>query len=118
MRSEGEAKLVLIFVGSSDKINNVPLYEEIVFAAKRSGLAGATVLKGVMGFGANSIIHSAKILAISEDLPVIIEIVDDAEKIDQFLPEVEKYFSNSKYGVLITTETVMVIRYSAKKHII
>jgi hypothetical protein len=118
MKNEGEAKLVRIFVGSSDKINNVPLYEEIVFAAKRSGLAGATVLKGVMGFGANSIIHSAKILAISEDLPVVIEIVDDAEKIDQFLPEVENFFNNSKYGVLITTEKVMVIRYAAKKHII
>lgn len=115
MKSEGEAKMLRIFVGSSDKINNIPLYEEIVFAAKKSGLAGATVLKGVMGFGANSMIHSAKILSISEDLPVIIEIIDEEKKIDLFIPEIEKYFDNLKYGVLITSEKVKVLRYSAKK---
>jgi uncharacterized protein len=115
MRIEGKSKLVRIFVGSSDKINNIPLYEEIVFTAKKNGLAGATVLKGVMGFGANSIIHSVKILAISEDLPVVIEIVDEEKKINDFLLVIENYFNNSKYGVLITTETVNVLRYSAKK---
>ena len=112
MKIEGEAKLLRIFVGSSDKMNNTPLYEFIVYEAKRFGLAGATVLRGVMGYGASSMVHSAKILAISDDMPIIIEIVDEASKIEQFLTTVEKDFEKSKYGMLVTMEKVNVIHYS------
>jgi hypothetical protein len=118
MKIEGEAKLLRIFVGSADKVNSTPLYEFIVFAAKRYGLAGATVLRGVMGYGANSMVHSAKILSISEDLPIIIEIIDVEDKIDAFVTSIEPYFDNLKYGVLITSEKVHVLRYapSVKKN--
>jgi len=112
MKIEGEAKLLRIFVGSTDKVNGTPLYEFIVYAAKRFGLAGATVLRGVMGFGANSIVHSAKILAISDDMPIIIELVDEADKIEQFLASIEKDFEKSKYGMLVTLEKINVIHYS------
>ena len=112
MKIEGEAKLLRIFVGSTDKVNGTPLYEFIVYAAKRFGLAGATVLRGVMGFGANSVVHSAKILAISDDMPIIIELVDEADKIEQFLASIEKDFEKSKYGMLVTLEKINVIHYS------
>ena len=112
MKIEGEAKLLRIFVGSSDKMNNTPLYEFIVYEAKRFGLAGATVLRGVMGYGASSMVHSAKILAISDDMPIIIELVDEADKIEQFLASIEKDFEKSKYGMLVTLEKINVIHYS------
>jgi uncharacterized protein len=112
MKIEGEAKLLRIFVGSTDKVNNTPLFEFIVYTAKRYGLAGATVLRGVMGYGANSMVHSAKILAISEDLPVIIEIIDSSEKIDGFVSSIEKYLDNLKFGVLITSEKVHIVKYA------
>jgi uncharacterized protein len=115
MELKGEAKLVRIFVGSSDLAGNTPLYEHIVFAAKKQGLAGVTVLKGVMGFGASSFIHTAKVLAISEDLPMVIEIVDEASKIDAFIPTLSKYFDESKWGGIITTEKVNVLAYSSAK---
>lgn len=115
MKIEGEAKLLRIFVGSSDKMDNTPLYEYIVYEAKRFGLAGVTVLRGVMGYGANSIIHSTKILAISDDLPIVIEIVDQTDKIDKFIALIEPHFEHLKYGVLITTEKMNVIRYSPSK---
>ena len=115
MKIEGEAKLLRIFVGSSDKMDSAPLYEFIVFAAKKFGLAGATVLRGVMGFGANSVVHSSKILAISDDMPMIIEIVDEASKIDAFITLIDQYFDHSKYGVLITTEKMNIIRYAPSK---
>src|SRR5512146_1624856 len=76
MEIKSEAKLVRIFIGESDKIGHIPVYEKIVLAARKSELAGATVFKGIMGFGKNSIIHTSKILRLSEDLPLIIEIAD------------------------------------------
>src|SRR5437762_10832478 len=78
--------LLRIFVGESDKHEHLPLYEAIVLKAREAGLAGATVVRGVMGFGRHSIMHTAKILRLSEDLPMIVEIVDGAEKIEAFLP--------------------------------
>ncbi|PZA07214.1 MULTISPECIES: DUF190 domain-containing protein [unclassified Meiothermus] len=107
MKLEGEAKLVRIFVGESDRWQGKPLYEAIVLEAKRQGLAGATVFKGVMGFGAHSRIHSAKILQLSEDLPVMIEIVDAEEKVRAFLPALEAMVGEG----LVTMERVEVIRY-------
>jgi PII-like signaling protein len=115
MKSSGKAKLLRIFCGSDDKVNHTPLYEFIVYEAKKYGLAGATVFRGVMGYGANSVVHSTKILAISDDLPVVIEIADDNEKIDAFLIFMEQYFENSTFGLLITAENVDVIRYAPAK---
>ncbi|MBE0661194.1 MAG: DUF190 domain-containing protein [Bacteroidales bacterium] len=115
MELNGEAKLLRIFVGSGDKIGNTPLYEAIVLAAKKYGVAGATVLRGVMGYGANSFVHTAKILALSEDLPMVIEMVDEASKIDGFIKQVEKFFDHPKYGGLITTEKVQVLVYKKQQ---
>jgi uncharacterized protein len=115
MKSSGKAKLLRIFSGSDDKVNHIPLYEFIIYEAKKFGLAGATVFRGVMGYGANSVVHSSKILAISDDMPILIEIVDDAEKVDSFLTFIENHFENSKFGLLITVENVDVVRYSPAK---
>ncbi|WP_019551476.1 DUF190 domain-containing protein [Thermus scotoductus] len=110
MKLEGEAKLLRIFVGESDRHGGRPLYEAIVLEAKRQGLAGATVFKGFMGFGAHSRIHTAKILQLSEDLPVMIEIVDTEERIRAFLPVLEGMVKEG----LVTLEKVEVIRYRSR----
>ena len=111
MKIEGEAKLLRIFVGESDKIHNVPVYEKIVLLAREKGLAGATVLKGIMGYGKQSVIHTSKILTLSEDLPRVIEIVDTNDKIESFLDDVNKLFDEAKSGGLITIEKARVIKY-------
>lgn len=110
MKLEGEAKLLRIFVGESDRHRGRPLYEAIVLEAKRQGLAGATVFKGFMGFGAHSRIHTAKVLQLSEDLPVMIEIVDTEERIRAFLPVLEGMVKEG----LVTLEKVEVIRYRSR----
>lgn len=107
MKLEGEGQLLRIYIGEQDKFNGRPLYEAIVLKARERGLAGATVLRGPMGFGAHSRLHTAKILRLSEDLPVLIEIVDKAEKIAAFLPELEAMMRDG----LVTLENVRVIRY-------
>ncbi len=96
MHINGEAKLLRIFIGESDKHGSVSVYEKIVIEARKEGLAGATVLKGVMGFGGNSRIHSSKILRLSEDLPLIIEIVDELPKIEKFIPMLDIIFEEVK----------------------
>ncbi|NLT52632.1 MAG: DUF190 domain-containing protein [Ignavibacteria bacterium] len=108
---QGEAKLLRIFVGETDKIGSIPVYEKIVFLAKEKNLAGATVYKGVMGFGRNSRIHSAKLLTISEDLPLVVEIVDTEEKITSFIPLVNEVFDKSDSNGLFTVEKAEIIRY-------
>ncbi len=107
MRLEGEAKLLRIFIGESDRYGGRPLYEAIVLEARKRGLAGATVFKGFMGYGAHSRIHTAKILQLSEDLPVMVEIVDEEERIRDFLPVLEGMMREG----LVTLERVEVIRY-------
>ena len=97
-------------MGESDRHGGRPLYEAIVLEAKRQGLAGATVFKGFMGFGAHSRIHTAKVLQLSEDLPVMIEIVDTDEKIRAFLPVLEGMVKEG----LVTLEKVEVIRYRSR----
>jgi PII-like signaling protein len=89
MKIPKEGKLLRIFIGESNRHEGRPLYEWIVLQAKQMGLAGATVLRGVMGFGANSRIHTSKILRLSEDMPIIIEIVDTAENLDTFLTAID-----------------------------
>jgi len=114
MKIEGEADLLRIFVGESDKIHNVPVYEKIVLLAREKGLAGATVLKGIMGYGKHSVIHTSKILTLSDDLPRVIEIVDTIEKIESFLDDVNKVFDEARSGGLITIEKARVIKYFSK----
>ncbi len=109
MKLQGEARLLRIFVGENDKWQGAPLYESIVKRARASGLAGATVFKGVMGFGAHSRIHSSKILQLSEDLPVMVEIVDTEQKLKGFLLELDSMVTEG----LVTMERVEIIRYSA-----
>ena len=111
MEIKGDAKLVRIFVGETDIINHVPVYERIVQEARKIHLAGATVFKGVMGFGRTSLIHTSKILRLSENLPVLIEIVDQEEKIKDFLPIVQAIFEEAGSGGLITMEKVEIIKY-------
>src|SRR5882762_5319252 len=107
MKLEGEGSLLRIYLGELDKWRHQPLYEAIVLKARELGLAGATVLRGPMGFGANSHLHTAKILRLSEDLPVLIEIVDKEDKISAFLPELDKLMGDG----LVTLEKVRIIRY-------
>lgn len=102
-----EGILLRIFVGESDKRDGRPLYEVIVNEARRRGLAGATVLRGVMGFGASSRIHTTKILRLSEDLPMVIEIVDEAHKINDFLPDLDGMIREG----LMTLERVRIVLY-------
>ncbi len=107
MGLRGEAKLLRIFVGESDRYKGRPLFEVIVERARARGLAGATVFRGVMGYGGHSRIHTARVLRLSEDLPVMIEIVDKEEKIDAFLPELDELIQEG----LVTLERVEVVWY-------
>ena len=109
MKLEGDARLLRIFIGESDQWHGRPLYEAIVLKARELHLAGATVLRGPMGFGAHSRLHTAKVLCLSEDLPMVIEIVDTQEKIDAFLPQIDAMVEEG----LVTLETVHVIKYVA-----
>lgn len=109
MKLPQDGRLLRIFIGESDRWEHRPLYEAIVLKARELGLAGATVLRGPMGFGANSHLHTAKILRLSMDLPVVIEIVDSAEKIDVLLPHLETMVQEG----LVTLEDVQVIKYRA-----
>lgn len=111
----GQSKLLRIFTGGDDRIGHDLLYEKILFAAREHGLAGGTVIKGIMSFGASSRVHRAKLIELSEDLPVIIEIVDNQEKIEAFLPVVNDLFEQCGKGGLITVENVDVIYYKSKK---
>ena len=104
-----DAMLLRIFVGESDRWEHQPLYEAIVLKAREAHLAGATVLRGPMGFGKSSRLHTAKILRLSMDLPIIIEIVDSEEKINAVLPVLDKMMK----GGLVTLEKVRVIDYRA-----
>jgi len=111
MELKKDAHLLRIFLGEADKVQHSSLYDVIVHEARRLGLAGATVWRGVMGFGPTSRIRTARILDLSTDLPIIVEIVDAEEKIDQFLPVLTDLFETAGCGGLVTVEKVTVIRY-------
>jgi PII-like signaling protein len=111
MELKGEAKLLRIFLGESDKLHHAPLYEVIVKEARAAGLAGATAWRGILGYGPTSRIRTTKFLDLSSDLPVIIEINDDEEKINRFLPKLHELFETAQSGGLITIEKVEVIKY-------
>ena len=107
MRIPEDGYLLRVFVGESDRWEHRPLHEAIVLKAREAGLAGATVLRGTMGFGASSRIHTAKILRLSEDLPVVIEIVDARDKIEQFMKQIDEMVGEG----LVTLEPVQVVLY-------
>lgn len=104
---EGEGKLLRIFVGESDRHEGKPLYQAIVERVRREGLAGATVIRGVEGFGADSRIHTSRILRLSEDLPVVIEIVDTPEQIDRVVPILDEMVGEG----MLTLERVQIVSY-------
>ena len=110
MQISKQALLLRIFIGEDDKFGGSPLYEAIVLKARELHLAGATVLRGPMGFGASSRLHTTKIMRLSEDLPLVIEIVDSEEKINSFLPTLDEMMTSG----LITLEKVQVLHYGAK----
>lgn len=107
MKLPEEGQLLRVYLGESDHYKGKPLYEEIILKARELNLAGATVLRGIMGFGAGSRIHSAKVLRLSEDLPVVIELVDTLEKINEIMPYLDEVVEEG----LITLEKVKVIKY-------
>lgn len=112
MMVPGEGSLLRIFIGEDDKHDGSPLYEWIVHKARERGLAGATVLRGIEGFGAHSRVHTAKVLRLSTDLPIIIEIVDAREKIEAFLPLIDDAITEG----LATVERVDVRFYRSGSH--
>lgn len=107
MKIEGPALRLTIFVGESDQWHHKPLYHEIVHRAHRTGLAGASVIRGIEGYGASSRIHTTRILSLSEDLPLAIVIVDGKEKIQAFLPQLDELITEG----LVIVDPVEVIRY-------
>ena len=103
--------ILKIYVGESDKIHHRPLYEEIVYEARNNGIAGATVFKGIMSFGASHSVHTMKSFALSTDMPVLIEIVDNLDILEEFAKKVNMLMNQSKKGGMITLQELSVIRY-------
>ena len=111
MDISNKAGILKIYIGDSDKIQGRRLSEEIVFEARKAGIAGATVFKGVMSFGASHSIHTMKIFALSSDMPVLIEIIDNIEKLDEFAKRINEMLDLSQKGGLITFQEIDVVRY-------
>lgn len=107
----GENILMRIFIGEQDRYDGKPLYEALVEMFRREGFAGATVIRCISGFGAHSVYHTAKLLDLSADLPLIIEVVDSKEKLDTIMPRIDEMMA----GGMITLEKATVIRYTHKK---
>ena len=107
MKLEGEGKLLRLFIGESDTWHGKPLYQAIVERVRKEGLAGATVLRGIEGFGADSRLHTSRILRLSEDLPVVIEIVDTPEQIDRVVPILDEMVAEG----MLTLERVQIVSY-------
>lgn len=111
MRLRGKAIRLTAIIGEADTYRHRPLYHEIVLRARRAGLAGATVLRGVEGFGASSVIHTDRLLSLSEDLPVLVVIVDDEQRVRDFLPELDELVTEG----LVLLDEVDVIRYAGRE---
>jgi PII-like signaling protein len=107
MKIEGTGKLLRIFIGESDRHGIAPLYTAIVERARKAGIAGATVFKGIEGYGGHSVVHAARVFDLSSDLPILVEIVDSEERIRAFLPELDGMVREG----LVTLETVEIIHY-------
>lgn len=111
MELNGDSKLLRIFIGEIDKIGHESLYGAILFAARKHGLAGCTVLRGIMSYGAGTMVHTAKLIDVSEDLPIIIEIVDHENKIMEFMDVLNGMMEQAGCGGLITIEKAVVLHY-------
>ncbi len=107
MKIEGKGKLLRVFIGESDHWHGKPLFEAIVRKAREAGMAGATVLRGLEGFGADSRMHTARVLRLSQDLPIVVEIVDKPERIDAFLPALDEMVTEG----MVTVEDVHIVAY-------
>ena len=108
MKPDNKAKRLRIYISSTDKFRHSPLSEVIVYAARRYGISGATVFKGIMGYGASSEIYSNKLWEISEKLPLVVEIIDESDKIDSFFESIKPYFDKIGKGHLITMEEISI----------
>jgi uncharacterized protein len=115
MSIEGNAGKLRIYTGESDEVNGLPLYKEIVRSARDSGLAGASVFKGILSFGASHSAQTIKDFALSSDLPVLVEIIDYHDKLEAFYPQLFKLMDESQKGGLVTLEDVSVLRYRKGK---
>lgn len=113
MKSDYKAKRLRIYISSTDKFRHSPLYEVIVYAARRSGITGATVLRGIMGYGASSEIYTNKLWEISEKLPLVVEIIDEPDKIDLFFESIKPYFEKIGKGHMITVDETTVILHKS-----
>ncbi len=111
VKTEGEAQLLRIHVAEDDRYDGTPLYEAIVLKARDMGIAGATVYRGVLGYGASAQLHTSKVLRLSEDMPMIVELVDQQDKINEMLPVLDEMVSEG----LVTLEKVRVIMYREGK---
>jgi uncharacterized protein len=111
MEINSDAFVLKIYLGSTDQINQTPLYEYLVLQAKKKGISGATVTKGIMGFGASSMIHSYKFWEISEKVPLIVELVDEEARLREFYETIRTSLENMKYGCLVTFSKTEVILY-------
>ena len=116
MEISGQAVLLRVFIGESDKVGHLPLHEVIVKKAREAGLAGATVLKGVLGYGATDHIRTTKILDLSADLSMVVEIVDEEAKIEAFQPTLSALIEEANCGGLVTLENIRVIHYVPEKN--
>lgn len=110
MKVPEQGYLLRIFIGEQDRFDGKPLYEALVLKAREAGLAGATVIRGDMGYGRSSVLHTSKILRLSEDLPIVVEIVDSLVKIEKFLPLIDEMITDG----LVTLEKVQVIFYRSQ----
>jgi hypothetical protein len=111
MQPDDKAKRLRIYISSTDKFEHSPLYEIIVYEAKSYGLTGATVLKGIMGYGASSEIYTDKLWEISEKIPLVIEIIDESHKIEPFIEHITPYFEKAGKGFIVTLEETSVIMH-------
>ncbi len=111
-RTRAVGQAARIYIGEGDRLHRRPLYEVIVRTAREMGLPGATVFRGVEGFGAGSVLHTARVLRLSEDLPIVIEIIDVAERLAPFLDRVEELIDEASSGALMTLENIQILRYS------
>jgi uncharacterized protein len=111
MKPFDKAKRLRIYISSTDKFEHSPLYEVIVYSARKHGLTGATVLKGIMGYGASSEIYSNKLWEISEKIPLVVEIIDDPEKIDSFFESIKPLFEKIGKGHIITADETTVLMH-------
>jgi PII-like signaling protein len=115
MKETSAAKLLRIHIGELDRARGKPLFEALVAEARAAGLSGATVLRGIESYGASSVVHRSRLLELSEDLPIVVEIVESEEKVRAFLERIDPLLEEADCGVLITLEKVEVLRWAPRK---